>query len=529
MSPPCCSPPARADSVSDPINVSNRPLVSRLRADQWFAVAGSLLAVLLIVCLSLGAVAILRLSHARHVVLDQVGPVRSTSQQLLTSLVNQETGLRGYALTGDRSYLAPYQEGVRDQRTYIAQLDAGVAEIGDKQMTAEYEAVKRAVDAWNRDYVQVALDPTRSRTDTAATEIGKERFNQVRQAYARLAADLQVRRDDGRADLSSSSNFLNSAFVAIAVLLVLGFFALFFVLRLVVSKPLARLSRETRTTASGDFSHVIHGDGARDIVDLGEDIGALRRRIVRELEALQDANERLDAQALDLRRSNAELEQFAYVASHDLQEPLRKVASFTQLLQRRYGDQLDERADQYIEFAVDGAKRMQQLINDLLAFSRVGRVGTESQPVDMNVAAQLALDNLASAIEEAGAVVDVGDLPTVHGEPTLLAAVLQNLIGNAVKFRGETPPRIAVSARRDGDVWEFAVADNGIGIEPEYAERIFVIFQRLHPKEVYGGTGIGLAMCKKIVEYHGGRIELDTAVQEGTTFRFTLPVPQETT
>ncbi len=272
---------------------------------------------------------------------------------------------------------------------------------------------------------------------------------------------------------------------------------------------------------------MIHGDGARDIVDLGEDIGALRRRVVRELDALQEANQRLDDQALDLRRSNAELEQFAYVASHDLQEPLRKVASFTQLLQRRYGDQLDERADQYIEFAVDGAKRMQQLINDLLAFSRVGRVGTELEPVDVNVAAHDALDNLATTIEESGAVVEVGELPTVLGEPRLLSAVFQNLIGNAVKFRGEAPPVVRVSAQRDGAMWRFAVADNGIGIDAEYADRIFVIFQRLHPKEAYGGTGIGLALCRKIVEFHGGRIELDTSAREGTTFRFTLPAIQE--
>jgi light-regulated signal transduction histidine kinase (bacteriophytochrome) len=278
---------------------------------------------------------------------------------------------------------------------------------------------------------------------------------------------------------------------------------------------------------------VVTGTGARDIVDLGEDIGLMRRRIVHELEALRDVNAQLDEQSLDLRRSNTELEQFAYVASHDLQEPLRKVASFTQLLQRRYGDQLDERADQYIEFAVDGAKRMQQLINDLLAFSRVGRINVEHSVVPLEKVVSDALSNLADTIDACGAVVEIetgGDdeLPQVHGEPALLVAVFQNLIGNAIKFRGEAPPVVRVSLTRRDRAWEFAVADNGIGIEAEYAERIFVIFQRLHGKDAYAGTGIGLALCRKIVDYHGGRIWLDTTVESGTTFRFTLPLLEDT-
>jgi signal transduction histidine kinase len=510
--------------VSDRTIVSRRPLISRLRAGQWFAVAGGIVALLLAISLALGTVAIVRLSDARHQVVDQVGPIRVSAEQLLTSLVDQETGLRGYALTGERSFLEPYQRGVRGQRTFTAAVDAGVADIGDPTLTAEFAAVKQAIARWRRDYVAIALDKGRDLFDTAATEVGKRRFDELRVAYDRFEADLQERRVSGKRDLSSSAHFLSWSFAVIAALLLLAFVGLALLLRQIVSKPLARLSRETRRTAGGDFGHAIHGDGARDIVDLGEDIGALRRRVVRELEALQDANRRLDDQALDLRRSNAELEQFAYVASHDLQEPLRKVASFTQLLQRRYGNQLDERADQYIDFAVDGAKRMQQLINDLLAFSRVGRVATGDEVVDMNAAARSAIANLSAAIDESGAVVEVRDLPTVRGEPALLTAVLQNLIGNAVKFRGDAAPVVRVDAERDGDVWRFTVADNGIGIDPEYAERIFVIFQRLHPKEAYSGTGIGLALCRKIVEFHGGRIELDTSVREGTTFRFTLPV-----
>ncbi|HYT10152.1 MAG TPA: ATP-binding protein, partial [Mycobacteriales bacterium] len=234
----------------------------------------------------------------------------------------------------------------------------------------------------------------------------------------------------------------------------------------------------------------------------------------------------LEARTEDLQRSNSELEQFAYVASHDLQEPLRKVASFSQLLQRRYAGQLDERADQYIAFAVDGAKRMQILINDLLAFSRVGRMVREHVEVEAGELVAQAVANLSLAVEEAGAEVTVDELPRVSGDVSLLTAVFQNLIGNAIKFRGAGPPRVRVGVRDAGAEWEFSVADNGIGIEPEYAERIFVIFQRLHPKEAYPGTGIGLALCRKIVDYHGGRIWLDAEASPGTTFRFTLPKPE---
>jgi light-regulated signal transduction histidine kinase (bacteriophytochrome) len=236
-----------------------------------------------------------------------------------------------------------------------------------------------------------------------------------------------------------------------------------------------------------------------------------------------------------LRRSNAELEQFAYVASHDLQEPLRKVASFCQLLEKRYGDQLDERGIEYIEFAVDGAKRMQVLINDLLTFSRVGRLGTAQAEVDLGVALDAGLANLATAIEEADAEIvrPAQPLPQVVGDPTLLTMLWQNLIGNAVKFRHkDRRPRVVIGCeRRTGDTadeWLLSVSDNGIGVGEEFAEKVFVIFQRLHGREVYSGTGVGLALCKKIIEQHGGAIWVDTSYTDGTRLQFTLPIPAPT-
>jgi light-regulated signal transduction histidine kinase (bacteriophytochrome) len=203
------------------------------------------------------------------------------------------------------------------------------------------------------------------------------------------------------------------------------------------------------------------------------------------------------------------------------------VSSYTQLLARRYKGKLDTNADEFIAFAVDGANRMQMLINDLLAFSRVGTRGKDFQPVDCTACFELALANLKAAIEESGAVVTHDPLPTVMVDKMQIGQLFQNLIGNAVKYHGVEPTRVHVSAEQKGNDWVFSVRDNGIGIDPQYAERIFVIFQRLHTREEYSGTGIGLAICKKIVERHRGRIWVESQVGAGATFYFTLPIGKD--
>ena len=238
--------------------------------------------------------------------------------------------------------------------------------------------------------------------------------------------------------------------------------------------------------------------------------------------SLAEAKEKLDEYSKELERSNKELEQFAYVASHDLQEPLRMVRSYTQLLANRYKDKLDSDAEEFIAYAVDGATRMQTLINDLLTYSRVGTRGRDFELTDCSVVLDRTLVNLEVAIKESSAVVTHDALPTVMADSSQLIQLFQNLIGNAIKFRTEKPPRVHVSAEQKGPEWVFSVRDNGIGIDPNYAGRIFKIFQRLHSRTKYPGTGIGLAVCKRIVERHSGRIWVESETGKGSIFYFTV-------
>jgi len=249
---------------------------------------------------------------------------------------------------------------------------------------------------------------------------------------------------------------------------------------------------------------------------------ALQEKLQRQLrhQVEEDLAQKVD----ELARSNADLEQFAYIASHDLQEPLRMVAAYTQLLAERYTGKLDEHADKFLGYASEGAVRMQVLIQDLLAFSRVGRNGAARGNVDCNAVTEEGLQSLASAIQESGAVVTHGKLPVVWADRTQMAQVFQNLIGNAIKFRGKEPPAVSVQAEKVDQHWQFSVSDNGIGIAPEFAESIFVVFQRLHARTEYPGNGIGLAICKKIIERNGGKIWVESQAGSGSSFKFTIPL-----
>ena len=276
--------------------------------------------------------------------------------------------------------------------------------------------------------------------------------------------------------------------------------------------------------------------GCLNLHSLGERAYSDRHRILAERIGVYIAgaiaNAELHAQvtnqAEELARSNRELEQFAYVASHDLQEPLRMVSSYVSLLGRRYGGQLDERADKYIHFAVDGANRMQRLITDLLAYSRVGTRGAEMAEIDTDAVAQQALINLEVAIRESDAEVVYADLPRVTGDSLQLGQLFQNIIGNALKFKAERRPRVEIAAERTNDHWTFCIRDNGVGFDQRYADRIFGVFKRLHRNSDIPGTGIGLAICQRIIDRHGGRIWAESEPDNGARFFFTLPAIPDT-
>ncbi|WP_081690467.1 sensor histidine kinase [Conexibacter woesei] len=523
--------------------------MSRLRSGQWLALtAGGLLIAALIgvvVCL----IALHRLTLAREQVVDRVDPARVASQLYLTALVDQESGIRGYQVGGTPDYLQPYDAGGRDAVRARTRLEQLAATGRVPHLREDLGAVALASTSWHLLYADPSILTIRAEgkdaPDIPPIATGKQLFDNLRAAFTTLQNDLIAERASARTRLRHAAALAEGAVLFTAALIILASIAAGLVLRRVVALPLSHLARDARRVARGEFGHVVEVEGPKDIQGLSTDVESMRQRIVAELETVNRSRALLEEQTQDLQRSNAELEQFAYVASHDLQEPLRKVASFTGMLQHRYQGQLDDRADQYIEFAVDGAKRMQVLINDLLAFSRVGRVGTTEAIVSMDDATRDAQRNLAAALEESGATVTVdGPLPDVRGDRSLLTALLQNLIGNAIKFHGDEQPRVDIDVSREGDMYTFTVRDNGIGIAPRYADRIFVIFQRLHPKEEYTGTGIGLAMCRKIVEFHGGEIWLDNGPEgsgdgvddgatqpeasgHGATFRFTLPVPTD--
>ncbi|MFI1193006.1 ATP-binding protein [Micromonospora sp. NPDC020750] len=472
-----------------------------------------------------------------HTLLDRTGPLRIQSQELLNVLVDQETAVRGYSVTGDREDLEPYVQGVERER----QLYRSMEPLIDVHpgLARELASVKVEAADWRRTVAEPVISTT-ERSGTAAgqaliTDQARQSFDKIRASVAQLQQGILDQREKGAADIYRTSSILVMLLIAAALVVVVAGAVLLTSLNRMVVRPLTSLAEQVREVAEGDYQHRIAGSGPPEFQQLADDVDAMRQKIAKDLAEVREArasiewvNSQLQKQAEELVRSNRDLEQFAYVASHDLQEPLRKVASFCQLLQRRYAGQLDERADQYIAFAVDGAQRMQRLINDLLAFSRIGRLTTGFTEVDLNKVMGDVAGQTEAARQYADAELTWGELPTIRGEEPLLTNLLANLVSNSIKFRRpDVPPKVHVSARLVDDEWEIRCQDNGIGIEPEFADKIFVIFQRLHSKDAYPGTGIGLAIVKKIAEYHGGRVWVDTDTAEGTAIRFTLPALPE--
>jgi signal transduction histidine kinase len=500
---------------------------------RWLRVVGAVCLSAAIMAIAAGALALAHLSAARTVLVDQLDPALLSAQTLSAALINQETGVRGFATTGNRDFLAPYQEGRQQEDAALATLRRLGTAVPRPELTTGLAEILDKAQAWRADYAEptivavTAAGPAGAHVDA---ELGKTRFDALREPLERQRTGLAAVHAEARDSLDSAANTLLVVCMAIGAGLLVLLAEIGIWIRRTIATPVERLGGEVRTVAGGQFGRQVNAQGPRELFVLGTDIESMRRQIVTELTTAQALNRRLDTQTVELQRSNSDLEQFAYVASHDLQEPLRKVSSFCELLAKRYAGQLDERADQYINFAVDGARRMSVLINDLLAFSRVGRsAADEWSSVRCDVLLAQAARNLDEVITQTGARITQDPLPTVHGEASLLTTVFQNLVGNAIKFRGEQPPQIHIGVQCDGEFWSFRVSDNGIGIDPAYAEKIFAIFQRLHSKDAYPGTGIGLALCRKIIDYHNGRIWLDPDTMSGSTFCFTLPATTDHT
>ncbi|WP_329106956.1 ATP-binding protein [Micromonospora sp. NBC_01699] len=505
----------------------------RRRVTALLVVVGSVLALLAV------GEALVANANRTHLdtLLTKTGPLRTDAESLPTALVDQETAVRGYAVSGDRADLAPYDEGIGQEGVLISRMDALLDD--QPEIRRQLHLVRDQAERWRAEVAQPIVDATTSGGPSAGqllvNERGRQQFDALRGSTSRLQELILDLRNEVATKARKTGNTLVLLLILAGVVVVLAGVALLVSLNRAVIGPVTRLAEQVRAVAQGDYQRDIEQTGPPELALLAADVDAMRRKIAADLAEVREArtriewvNSQLQKQAEELVRSNRDLEQFAYVASHDLQEPLRKVASFCQLLQRRYAGQLDERADQYIAFAVDGAQRMQRLINDLLAFSRIGRLTTGFAEVDLNQVMGDVAGQTEAARQYAGGELTWSDLPVVLGEEPLLTNLLANLVSNSFKFRRpDVPPLVRISARRVDDEWEISCEDNGIGIEPEFVDKVFVIFQRLHSKDAYPGTGIGLAIVKKIVEYHGGRIWVDLEATEGTVIRFTLPVTVE--
>jgi signal transduction histidine kinase len=422
-----------------------------------------------------------------HQVLEKLDAV-------LTNMLDIETGARGYILTGETPYLGPYnvsldrvRQNVKDARelTVDNPVQQQALDILEPMISKGLETIRHPIEIRTQGGLAAGAESVRS-------GLGKQSMDQIRSQIGEMKQE-ENRLLISRMQQAAKSSRNTRTVIAIGEVLAVGFLCL---AGIIVGQEMGQRGRAEEEVRA------VNAD--------------LEQRVA-------DRTAELNERAKDLARSNSELQQFAYVASHDLQEPLRMVASFTQLLAKRYGEKLDDDAHDFINFAVDGATRMQTLISDLLNYSRVGTQGKPLVPTDSETLFKRVLESLQFSIEESGAVIVSDPLPMVMADPQQLGQLFQNLLTNAIKFHGEEPPHVRISTERNGNDWKISVRDNGIGISQDHAERIFVIFQRLHTKTEYPGTGIGLAICKKIVERHGGRIWIEPSPGGGTTFCFTIP------
>lgn len=419
-------------------------------------------------------------------------------EDVLSSVKDAETGQRGYLLTGEESYLEPYNLALKTIEQQIDELKIlSLVDPAQKQHLLTLEPLVRSKLAELQKTVALKKNKdVKAALSLVSTNQGQELMDQIRIVIQQMQKRKNQQLQNWLLAKEQEARSIQQTFIVCFILNMLAFYLVY-----------RAIQKETTERKLAE---------------------ALLKKLNEELEYIvQKRTAELKDVNTNLLRSNQELEQFAYVASHDLQEPLRAINSYTQLLARKYQSNLDAKADKYIGYIVEGANRMQQLIEDLLSFSRIGTEGKEFQLIALETILPLVLRHLKVAIAKSHAIVTHDPLPTIKGNKTQLIQLFQNLIANAIKFRKSEPLAVHVKAVQQDKQWLISVSDNGIGMDEEYFERIFVIFQRLHSRTEYPGTGIGLAVCKRIVECHGGRIWVESTLGVGTTFYLTIPCFEE--
>jgi len=445
----------------------------------------------------------------------------TAGNQLEKSLITIENGLRGYVASGRQRLLAPATQALDSYPAELRELTSLLSDDPGQQRRVRRigERIEDYATLWARPLIALARERLPAARSVVITKGGRERLDAIRDDFARLferERGVTSAREERAEERSSLAIGFGVGGLGLVFLVAVGA-ALY--LRRAVVRPVVTVAGATGRLAEGELSARVPAAREDEIGDLARGFNAMA-------DSLERGQAELEQSHGELERSNRELEQFASVTSHDLQAPLSTISMYAELLERRHGADLDG-GTALIDGIRGATQQARTLIRDLLEYSRVGRERLRPEAVSAETIVEQALEAVAADIEKAGAHVAVGPLPVVHVERTNLCRVFQNLVANAVKFIAERPPEVAIGAERDGAIWRFWVSDNGIGMDPQHAERIFEPFQRLHGEEDYAGTGIGLAVCARIIEQHGGRIWVTTSLGEGSVFSFTISAEEE--